>query len=342
MKRLLINVLILFNFGMLQAQITISTADLPKIGDTIVLAADTMPSGIVVGGSKGQGQHWDFSMLNEHSTSPRFYMLPSETPYSFPYSDLALKESDTSYSFFEYNNDIYKMVGRAGTVLGSEYHIIFNPYLLITNLPLNYDDQFTNNYDYTWYYTLGADSMRQKSVVSKSFYVDSYGTMTIPAGTFDVLRVSTSINQTDSTWIRNGFSWTLVSTSQSIFNTMEWHTNDSAVDLRLVICYFNVNDTSINRVEFFSNSTANIPVYPEKYEISVYPNPASDLLYLNNVHERAHVQLFDLSGKLVLDEVLEPKSNTIRISRLNPGTYTCRIQKPGSDRGFFSKKIIIN
>ncbi len=55
--------------------------------------------------------------------------------------------------------------------------------------------------------------------------------------------------------------------------------------------------------------------------MKLYPNPASQLLYLDNVayEEKVSVQVFDVTGKKVLDMNLE--SNSIGISQLDNGLY---------------------
>lgn len=56
-------------------------------------------------------------------------------------------------------------------------------------------------------------------------------------------------------------------------------------------------------------------------EVNLYPNPASQLLYFDNVdfEEKVSVQVFDVTGKKVLDMNLE--SNSIVISHLENGLY---------------------
>ena len=55
--------------------------------------------------------------------------------------------------------------------------------------------------------------------------------------------------------------------------------------------------------------------------MKLYPNPASQLLYLDNVayEEKVSVQVFDVTGKKVLDMNLE--SNSIGISQFDNGLY---------------------
>jgi hypothetical protein len=57
---------------------------------------------------------------------------------------------------------------------------------------------------------------------------------------------------------------------------------------------------------------------------SIYPNPASDLLYINGLNnESATVTIFDVSGKIVINQSLT--NNTIDVSSLPKGIYILRV-----------------
>ncbi len=58
----------------------------------------------------------------------------------------------------------------------------------------------------------------------------------------------------------------------------------------------------------------------QNIEFSVFPNPANDVLNINCDIEKAIVQIFDISGKLVKTELAFSNSE-INISELVSGTY---------------------
>jgi hypothetical protein len=63
----------------------------------------------------------------------------------------------------------------------------------------------------------------------------------------------------------------------------------------------------------------------ERESICIYPNPAKDVIYLK-YHERFakdHILIFDSSGRLVLDQII---NNKIDVSLLNPGVYYVKVQ----------------
>jgi 1,4-alpha-glucan branching enzyme len=75
--------------------------------------------------------------------------------------------------------------------------------------------------------------------------------------------------------------------------------------------------------------------------ISVYPNPANDMLFVNNTisNENAIVRMFDISGKLVFEnQNFNAVNSTINTSELNNGIYTLQFVVKG---GVFNTKVAI-
>lgn len=62
--------------------------------------------------------------------------------------------------------------------------------------------------------------------------------------------------------------------------------------------------------------------------VSMYPNPANDVLNISGVNGLANVTVFDMSGRVVLSTALE--SGAISVSDLNVGIYQVTIEQNGS------------
>ncbi len=56
-------------------------------------------------------------------------------------------------------------------------------------------------------------------------------------------------------------------------------------------------------------------------QVNVYPNPASELINFATEEEGLSLQVFDLSGKLVLSGAMEKGKNTFHINQLENGSY---------------------
>jgi 1,4-alpha-glucan branching enzyme len=90
-----------------------------------------------------------------------------------------------------------------------------------------------------------------------------------------------------------------------------------------IACINNVNDNDLSQA------------------IQVYPNPANDMLFINNTisNENAVVRMFDISGKLVFEnQNFNAVNSTINTSELNNGIYTLQIVVKG---GVFNTKVAI-
>jgi hypothetical protein len=64
------------------------------------------------------------------------------------------------------------------------------------------------------------------------------------------------------------------------------------------------------------------------YEIVVFPNPASDHIIIRTdkeQHENLHYQLYDLSGKIILQNKILETETTIPVNHLKSAVYLLRI-----------------
>lgn len=73
----------------------------------------------------------------------------------------------------------------------------------------------------------------------------------------------------------------------------------------------------------------------EKNEISVYPNPVSDILYFDTPETIEKIMLFDLSGRKILEQ---HQVTAISVSAFQKGNY---IIKLFTDKGVQTEKIIV-
>jgi blue copper oxidase len=63
----------------------------------------------------------------------------------------------------------------------------------------------------------------------------------------------------------------------------------------------------------------------EEIGLSMHPNPGRDFLTVEGTSEGMKVQLFDIYGRMVLEQMGSPSSTTLNASALAQGTYTCRL-----------------
>ncbi|QRM88368.1 T9SS type A sorting domain-containing protein [Lacinutrix sp. WUR7] len=70
----------------------------------------------------------------------------------------------------------------------------------------------------------------------------------------------------------------------------------------------------------------------------VYPNPAKNRIYVTSNLQESQIQVYDITGKLVLSKDLSFGKNAVDISAMAPGVYLARIFAGGKSQ---TKKLII-
>lgn len=73
-----------------------------------------------------------------------------------------------------------------------------------------------------------------------------------------------------------------------------------------------------------------------KIEVSIYPNPSSDVYFIKTTAEYTSIKVSDVSGRLCY-EGIEPK---LSLGHLMSGVYTIEISLPNN--GTYSQKLILN
>lgn len=94
-----------------------------------------------------------------------------------------------------------------------------------------------------------------------------------------------------------------------------------------------------NRIDYTRSIGINISC--EKNTVSVYPNPASDVLHINIGHTTAgntNSMLFDAHGRKVMSQLLQFGINKINISRLAKGVYSLSLQ---TNNSIENKQVVI-
>ncbi len=62
-------------------------------------------------------------------------------------------------------------------------------------------------------------------------------------------------------------------------------------------------------------------------KIAIYPNPATDYLHVQGLASATTIHIYDVTGRLVATQALQPQDASIRIAHLQAGSYVARIVK---------------
>ena len=209
--KLLIIAMVFFSVNTF-AQITVTDADLVGVGDIFYQASDTSGLGSSINpGNTGPNQTWDFSSLQVQNTVTSQCVSPNGTPHalSYPNANLCIEESG-DYLYFNKSSNKVEFLGEGDSV--------FQQPLVVLPLPLTYGSTYTDGpiaiLDSMISGPIVALALASQSVTAAmlsqgaahtadtiniqanlltEFNVDAWGSMTIPMGTFDCLRLKVAI-----------------------------------------------------------------------------------------------------------------------------------------------------
>lgn len=363
MKNRIFTFILAFFVTTLFSQITVVSTDLINMGDTLYESSDTLPSALISVGNIGANQTWDFSSLQKHDSIVTIAMDPSSTPFGsiHPTANICI-EDDGQFTYFEKSMSGINLTGFDNIPLNK----------LVLPLPLTYGQNIsvpsTVLYDSSFSAAVlppGAgdtiagpgftvDSLKFVVESSSEFNVDAWGTMILPDGSFDVLRlkfedVTSTTYEAHCTNAAFGLSgWGFPVPSSIIAPEVEkniiyqWWTNDPSIDFFLCSIDVDSLDNIVSGVDFVFTPTSAAP--PAGIEnnflelISVYPIPSSDQLIIETgVSCLTELILLDVMGKLVVSDSFT--SNTkIDLSKFSKGTYFLNLKNSKAD---ISKKIIV-
>ena len=204
------NLLMFLSTGLF-AQITITNATFPVVGDTLRLAIDNSPVGIVPFTPPGPDQVWDYSSLQADATQNIVYRPASQGSQgsNVPGAELFAALSPGTETYFNVTSTSFESQAYWGI---QPFDLVANnlfdylPPLAERRAPLNFFDVNSSSSGFFEIFPPSAfppslminltlltsnapiDSMRYRVAINEISAADGYGTVSIPGGTYDVLR----------------------------------------------------------------------------------------------------------------------------------------------------------
>ncbi|MBW6490587.1 MAG: T9SS type A sorting domain-containing protein [Lentimicrobium sp.] len=196
------------------AQITVTSDDMPLIGDTLRISITANLQGVDPS-LTGPGYIWDYTQLQPDNQTVERYLNVNTTPifYQFIFNQnvanlaypidaigfLPGVELTDAYMFYKKNSGNYLRPGYAVTMMGLPLPMKFDQPELLYSFPLTStstkDSSISN-------YSLGLPNVGYLSIERKRINeVNGWGSLTTPFGTFEVLRVKSTIFERDSIYI---------------------------------------------------------------------------------------------------------------------------------------------
>jgi len=357
MKKALLFIFTILSFH-LTGQITVTSASFPAVGDTLKTAIDGAPEGIEITGPGGN-QSWDFSSL-QGVTAEALVRAASEGTNAdlFPNANLLFPVGEDGIggeSYASSSTSLYQQIGYVGPDplnFGINVRVPYSPPIVERRSPMNFFD--INNTEYAILVAVPTDSLpgeiindlpivpdsvRLRVASTRTDVVDGWGTLTIPGGTYEVLRekrieiretavealvgIGPFANWVDVTeFIGGGLLGGDTLTTYIFVNDQEKEniaevtvTNDD-VETPLRVTYKS-NDV-ITNVRYVNTG---------RTDIFAYPNPAINnvrINFLNITPGNYTFRIFNILGKEVVHKKYQINGDRtvgIDIDTLQKGTY---------------------
>ena len=345
----------LFSFG----QITIVNSDFSDGGDIVALSNATDAAIDYV--STGADQVWDFSYLISDGQSVRDYstlagasflvdfmfgtfasanyqatnhLASDAIPVDLLSQFLPVAISDIRL-FSKNSNDSITSIGMAASISGTEVPFKMDTIETRYKFPLNYGDVYNSrgylNLDMNPIYNGIWRQYRQRSSI-----VDGWGSITTPYGTFDALRIDHFITEIDSLMIDFGSPfWVELPIPDS--HQYEWIATGEKEPILRITTSDVLGVETVTGIEYRDiNSTG---IEELRNNISIFPNPATELIHLTNIQFNSEYRIFSVDGKLVQEGEITALNNGIDVSSLTDGMYSfVLISEDEHSRTSFLKK----
>lgn len=357
------------------SQVTITNSVIPSLGDSLERMQDNQPLGVSIG-MPGSDQAWDFSSLQGPFVITTVLQHPNEGSNfsSFPQADLLIKEGNIE-SYYHRSQTDYSLIGVAAPFPELQLSNVagrYTPPLPVISTPINYQAFYSQNSNFRVTFSttslpaelieqlpLQPDSMRLNQINAVSSVADAWGTLRLPAGEFEVLRVRRQVDISHKIEALLPFlGWQDVTTllAQLIGDFLEdreivlyeYYANNVKGPVAVVTMdQDNVNE--INNVSFFPGNMPTSVRYRDngRADAYAYPNPSMGYLRIQMVNmpeDTYTLYVYNILGKEIYRKN-NIRANGSKILELGlydqpKGTYLFSI-KNSRGQNLMSKRFIL-
>lgn len=334
----------------LSAQIVISEDDMPAVNDTLRYRT-TLATGVDVDFT-GAGVTWNMSTLAPQlegadtmvsvGSTPLLYQLYFNNPFLYPQNraNFAVKGVDFSlmafslsdvYDYFRADANGFFNVGFGANLNGLPTSVRRQPIDRIYAFPLEFGDTDVSNSSFnvsvpTFLY-FGQDQVR-------TTVVDGWGTLILPADTFEVLRVKSTLQRTDTIFVNQVGTGFRIPEPETI--EYKWLAAGMGKPVLEVIAIGGVPVTA----EFYYEPEDVITsvATAARTDLRVYPNPALGEVFVS-IASAGRLVLRDIAGRVVLERNVQAAVvERIDVSVLAEGSY---ILEHTSDRHIANTIVVV-
>lgn len=339
-KRYILLAFAMLGFGAsISAQITITNASFPAVGDTLRYAFDLSPAGDPNSyiTAPGGNQNWNFTNLKTQLTSTVIYRNPNTglQTANFPGAEL-LVTGASNESYYNVTNNKVELLGYAGADplnLGVNVLAKYAPPIVEQRAPLQFFDINQVSTGLLLPFSVAdlpgtivnqlpvrPDSLRIRIAINRLDVVDGWGNVAIPGGNYQVLREKrTTYREARLDAKVPPLGWlditdvaiqSLGLTELGVDTTVAYHFFSNVAKETIAIITLDNSQSQVASVQYKANrlSTATTAINPMKLELLLFPNPASDKVNLrfNNMKPgRYFLKIFNTVGMEVGQETYQ-------------------------------------
>ncbi len=326
------------------AQITITSASMPSSNDTIRYS-NTSVAGLNYD-TTGSNMTWDFSNVTPLSQGLYAYKpsLQINFAYSlfFGFSSYGLKVLDSLslgtfaisnvYNFFQNSTSSFKAVGRGLEFTGIPIPSNYSDDDEIYQFPLHFNDYDSSTFAVSFSLTTLLDLNSAGYRINE---VEGYGTVITPYGTFNCLKVKSTIVQTDTITIS---SFPLPPITR-VTREYKWLTTTEKIPVFEIsgsVFGGNFLPTTARYRDNFIVSLGNNELGFDQNQLKIYPNPASQKITISGIDLNLNDQLLisDITGKVFYQTTIKQQLNnlTVEMPELANGIYFLNIRNANGNQ----------
>lgn len=334
-------------FTQLHAQPVFNRADMPVAGDTARVMNASAPTSVTARlNVAGAQKRWDFSDLQPTQSELVHFRGATETPYFFfilanafgtkvaDSINLILLSLQNVYDFYNTTNARYAAVGRGVTVQGFPLPAQYTDADEVYFFPLQFGRRDTSTFAYGLNIP-GTGGYNSRG--GRLTEVDAWGELVTPFGTYQTLRVKSTLRIIDSISF-NGFNLALPVRTEVEYKWLAKGEKVPVLQIRGNSLFGLFTPTTVQYRYDLPRIVPPVTVPINPGEVVLYPNPAHDLIYIgiNSLDRIDHIQVFDEFGKLLYDQA--GNRSLFDVRELNAGVYHMRLQ---GQYGTYSKKFVV-
>ena len=338
------------------SQISIDKTDMPASNDTFRVSLTSItpndPS------LTGENYLWDYSSLAFNSQAVDTFISVSKTSFLYQLSfnnsfldpthlatvasftgtstNLGVVQLKNSYSFYKNSNTSFIKVGIGSEISGIPASAKYNAPELLYSFPLligNQDSSISK-----WSVSVPSLGYLGETINRKNF-VDGWGTLKTPFGTFDVIKMSSNVVYNDSVYsdslLHGGMA--LPTRTQTEY---KWIGKGHGIPLLQIVKSGVTTAVTYQDSVRKKSTTAINEKEISNLNLALSPNPTNENLkitYNLNSETRMNIEIFDITfkkSKILIDEIQSAGQHSILFNvhdlGLNRGVYILKTQTKNS------------